>query len=241
MMDQVWDKFGCDNRKPDWDKIGKFYQHPVWILNGLFIEQHDLSMQHRHAISDWIKLNQKKYSIQKIVDYGGGFGTLAKLIAKKDSRLQIDILEPYPLDFAKKNVINSPNVRFVNSLNSSYDCLISTDVLEHVSNPLRTFSEMISCVRLQGFLVIANNFFPVIKCHLPNTFHLRFTFRVFAHILGLRYIRPCYGSHASIYQKISDKPPNWRKIRLIEKISIFLFPFLKLMHLIYKNIKAIFK
>jgi len=99
-----------------WDKIDRFHQHPVWKLNGLFIEQHALSVQHRHAISDWICLSQVKFGINKIVDYGGGFGTLAKLIGQKDSGMQIDILEQYPIEYAKTATVSYPNIRFVKSL-----------------------------------------------------------------------------------------------------------------------------
>jgi len=34
-MDLIWDDYECDNKKLDWEKIGKFYSHPVWLLNGL--------------------------------------------------------------------------------------------------------------------------------------------------------------------------------------------------------------
>ena len=44
LMDEVWDLCGCDNRKLDWKNVRKFYSHPVWLLNGLFIEQHELSI-----------------------------------------------------------------------------------------------------------------------------------------------------------------------------------------------------
>jgi len=37
-MDLVWDDYGCDNKNLNWENIGKFYSHPVWLLNGLFIE-----------------------------------------------------------------------------------------------------------------------------------------------------------------------------------------------------------
>ncbi|NKQ38651.1 MAG: hypothetical protein HF967_04130, partial [Methanosarcinales archaeon] len=53
-MDRVWDNIGCDNLNLNCDKINQFYAHPIWLLNGLFIEQHELSMQHRDTISDWI-------------------------------------------------------------------------------------------------------------------------------------------------------------------------------------------
>ena len=68
LVDLIWDDYGCDNKNLDWQKIGQFYSHPVWLLNGLFIEQHDISMGHRHAISDWIVTNNFK----DVVDYGGG-------------------------------------------------------------------------------------------------------------------------------------------------------------------------
>ena len=90
LMDLVWDDFGCNNKDLDWERIAKFYSHPVWLLNGLFIEQHDVSMGHRHAISDWIVTKDFK----SILDYGGGFGTLARLIAQKEPQLQVYIYEP---------------------------------------------------------------------------------------------------------------------------------------------------
>jgi len=82
LMDLIWDHYKCDNQDLDWEKIGAFYSHPVWLLNGLFIEQHDVSMGHRHAISDWI-VNHK---FKNVVDFGGGFGTLARLIAQKGKK-----------------------------------------------------------------------------------------------------------------------------------------------------------
>ncbi|WP_019504095.1 hypothetical protein [Pleurocapsa sp. PCC 7319] len=59
MLDDVWDQLECDNNQLNWDKIGLFYSHPVWLLNGLFAEQDALSMQNRRAISDWIDLQKE--------------------------------------------------------------------------------------------------------------------------------------------------------------------------------------
>ncbi|CAB1067896.1 hypothetical protein D1AOALGA4SA_163 [Olavius algarvensis Delta 1 endosymbiont] len=240
LMDKVWDNIGCDNINPDRNKIDRFYRHPVWKLNSIFIEQHDLSMQHRHAISDWICLNRIEFEIHKVVDYGGGFGTLAKLIAQKDPELQIEILEPYPNDYAKTSTVGYPNIRFIDSLNTGYDCLVSTDVLEHVYDPLRTFAEMIDGVRPKGYIIIANNFYPVIKCHLPGNFHLRYTFRIFARLMGLKYMGWCHGSHAGIYQKVSDATTNRKRLKRAQSISIMLFPHLERAHLVYKLIKKAF-
>ena len=215
MMDDVWDQLGCDNKNLNWEKISTFYNHPVWILNGLFIEQHELSMQHRKSISNWININSER--IKYVVDYGGGMGTIAKLIAESNPSLSIDIYEPYPSQVAIKKLEKYSNINFVDEFKKcKYDCLVSTDVLEHVADPLSIFAQMINSVRLDGYLIIANCFYPVMKCHLPRTFHLRFTFKIFAKLMGLKLIRACQESHATVYVKEKEKSLNWRQIRLIE-------------------------
>ena len=54
LMDKIWDEYNCDNINLDWNKIKQFYAHPVWLLNGLYIEQDEISMRHRGLISDWV-------------------------------------------------------------------------------------------------------------------------------------------------------------------------------------------
>jgi len=224
LMDYVWNEFGCDNNKLDWNKIGQFYSHPVWLLNGLFIEQDPLSMQHRYAISDWIANNP---SVRKILDYGGGFGTLARLIADKKPSLLVDIYEPHPSDYSRQKISNYSQIQFISKIKDRYDALVSTDVLEHVPDPLKTFEEMISSVKNDEYLIIANNFFPIIKCHLPQTFHLRYTFNGFAKLMGLEVVGPLERSHATIFRKNSNKSVNWRVVRLLEKVSKCLFPLIE--------------
>jgi 2-polyprenyl-6-hydroxyphenyl methylase/3-demethylubiquinone-9 3-methyltransferase len=235
LMDGVWDKLGCNNKKLDWSNINKFYSHPVWLLNGFFIEQDPLSIQHRHAISDWIADNP---SIRKILDYGGGFGTLARLIADKKPSLLVDIYEPHPSDYSKQKISNYPQIQFISNIKNKYDVLVSTDVLEHVPDPLKTFEKMILSVKDDGYLIIANNFFPVIKCHLPSNFHLRYTFDIFTRFLGLRKIGICQGSHATIYMKIPEKITDSRVLKIMESISQKIFPFMELVYPVYKHLKG---
>lgn len=111
-MDRVWGYAGCDNLHPDDDKLNRFYAHPVWLFNGLWIESHQLSMQHRHAISDYIV----KQGFRKVLDYGGGFGTLARLIANKESSICIDIFEPYPSQYALDITKSFANINFINKI-----------------------------------------------------------------------------------------------------------------------------
>lgn len=224
LMDMVWDEYGCNNKKLNSDNIDNFYSHLIWLLHGLFIEQHALSMQHRNAISDWIADNP---SISKVLDYGGGFGTLARLIADRNPSLLVDIYEPHPFDYSKQKISKYPQIQFISNIKEKYDVLVSTDVLEHVPDPLKTFEKMILSVMDDGYLIIANNFFPVIKCHLPQTFHLRYTFNVFAKLMGLVLVEPLKGSHATIFAKRNDKSVNWPVVRLSEKISKGLFPLIE--------------
>ena len=233
LMDLIWDELGCDNKNLDWEKIGKFYSHPVWLLNGLFIEQHDISMKHRHAISDWIV----KHNFKNVVDFGGGFGTLGRLIAEKNKNIKVYIFEPYPSEFGLKRAADFENIQFINKLESNYDCLVSIDVLEHLPDPLGEFDKMIKSVKKDGYLVIANCFAPVIKCHLPQTFHLRYTFDMFARMMGLEVIGHLEGSHAIIYKKIREKKQNWKKIRFYEKLSKITFPIIEFLKTILKTVK----
>jgi SAM-dependent methyltransferase len=228
LMDKVWDKMGCNNKDLDPEKLSQFYSHPVWLLNGLFIETDALSMQHRNSICAWLVREERSFSFRKLLDYGGGFATLGRLLAAKSPGMYIDILEPHPTEFAKQKVSGFQNLNFVDKPLPEYDALVSIDVLEHVPDPLKTFSEMVKLVRVGGVLIIANCFYPYIKCHLPDAFHLRYTFSFFAKCFGLVKLGPCRGSHAIIYVKRKELQPHWDSLRSYEKISKALFSCLNL-------------
>jgi SAM-dependent methyltransferase len=106
----------------------------------------------------------------------------------------------------------------------SADVLVSTDVLEHVPDPLHLLAKMVDAVKPGGHLLIANCFYPVILCHLPCTFHLRYSFDTFCQALGLEVLGPCEGSHATIYRRTSVVVPDWPRLRLMERRSQRQFP-----------------
>lgn len=235
LMDLIWDDYKCDNKNLNWEHIGAFYSHPVWLLNGLFIEQHEVSMRHRNAISDWVVKN----NFTNVVDYGGGFGTLARLIAQKNTNISMSIYEPHPSEFGLKRAAEFDNINIIKKLDSNYDCLISTDVLEHIPNPLNDFNNMIKSVKVGGFLVIANCFIPVIKCHLPQTFHLKYTFNQFAKMMGLEVVGILEGSHATIFRKLNNDEVDMSKIRFYEKLSKATFPVVETLKPILRPIKRL--
>lgn len=51
IMNKVWDDMGLDNKNYNLEQLSKYYSHPVWFLNGLFIETDEISMNHRKSIA----------------------------------------------------------------------------------------------------------------------------------------------------------------------------------------------
>jgi SAM-dependent methyltransferase len=220
LMDQAWERHGCDSLAPSSENLASFYSDPVWLLYGMFIEQDATSMGHREAITHAIA----QLGPESVVDFGGGFGTLARLLAAALPQAQISICEPYPPRHGMESCKAFRNIHFVPKLTTqSVDVLVSTDVLEHVSDPLALFAVMVDAVRPGGHLLIANCFKPVIRCHLPCTFHFRYSFTAFCEALGLQVIGPCEGSHATIYRRAPALKPDWAHLRAMERRSQSLF------------------
>ncbi|MBM9614404.1 methyltransferase domain-containing protein [Desulfobulbus rhabdoformis] len=180
LMDEVWDDLGCDSQVMD-ERVTAFYQHPVWLLNGLFIEQHDLSLENRRNFVSWVAAQNPK----RVADYGGGYGTLARMIGVTCPGAEVEVIEPHPHPAAIKCAAATENVRYQTELTGEYDVLIATDVFEHVLDPLSLVEATAHHLRLNGRYLIANCFWPVIKCHLPQTFHFRYSWDSTLAAMGL--------------------------------------------------------
>ncbi len=190
-MDTIWDEYGCDNSKPHQKKIAQFYTHPVWLLNGLFIEHHALSMQHRRDVSNWVASR----SVRRIAEFGGGYGTLARLIATQCPSVEIEIVEPFPHPLAIKRSKQFTNLRYTRELAGMFDLIIAMDVFEHVEDPLGLIRKTAVHLRPGGLYLTANCFRPVIKCHLPRTFHFERSWPAVMRALGMVYVEDVvYGS-----------------------------------------------
>jgi len=98
IMDRVWDDMGLDNKTYNEKELNRYYSHPIWFLNGLWIETDPVSMKHRKGMARYVKGDNPK-----VLDYGGGFGTLAKIIVSYCPGADIEIYEPHALNFARNN------------------------------------------------------------------------------------------------------------------------------------------
>jgi hypothetical protein len=180
LMDEQWVALGCDPNQLD-DRVMTFYRHPVWLLNGLFIEQDTQSLENRYMFTDWIK----NLSPRLVADFGGGFGSLARFVGKALSSADIEVVEPHPHPGAIAEVEGTPNVHFVTELSGKYDVIIATDVFEHVSDPLALAAQTAAHLHIGGQYLIANCFRPVILCHLPQSYHFHYAWDRAMSVMGL--------------------------------------------------------
>jgi len=221
ISDQVWDDMGLNNRDYNLDQLGKYYSHPVFFLCGLFTEFDQDSMSHRKSIAGFFK--NKKNII--ILDYGGGFGTLAKEIVKITPSSKIDVYEPYASKYAYDNIQNFKNIRFVNNLKEDYyDILVNTDVLEHVENPIESIAIYNKCLKKDGILISHWNFTPCNKCHLPKHFHFRYSFNGIVPLLGFSK-EITNKRHGHYFKKIRNvNVEDLNKAYKREKFSKLIYP-----------------
>jgi hypothetical protein len=183
LMDEPWVELACDPLILD-ERVTKYYQHPVWLLNGLFVERHEPSLENRRRFAQWV-VDQKP---KRIADFGGGFGGLARIIGEALPDVQVEVIEPHPHPAAIALAAGTPNVRFVPALSGEYDILIATDVFEHVLDPVGLAAETASYLRIGGQYLIANCFAPVILCHLPQLFHFNTSWDAVMQAMGLEVV-----------------------------------------------------
>jgi SAM-dependent methyltransferase len=232
-MDLAWDELGLDPTDPDPAALAAFYRHPVWAVNGVFTETDPVSIGHRLAIVRRLAWENPV----RVLDYGGGFGTLARMYAAGVPRAAVDVFEPYPALMALERAAAYPNLHYIDRLNKSYAAVVALDVLEHLLDPLAALVELRDALAPGGLLILANNFYPVIRCHLPGTFYLRYSFDWFARALGLRRIDCIPGSPAVAYRLIRCAPAYWGQLRRMERSARRVYPLLRQLHRVYRFVR----
>lgn len=179
LMDLAWATTKADPCNPK--SMADFYSHPVWTLNGIFTETHEESIYNREVFAERISRTQPA----RIADYGGGFGVLARLLAKRLPETSIEIVEPFPSELAISLCQEFANIHFVSQLSGVYDVITALDVLEHIPNPLDLVYSFTQYTHKYSYIMLANCFYPVIKCHLSSTFYLRDYFDFLVKKMGL--------------------------------------------------------
>lgn len=232
-MDRVWDVLKLNNKVAlEKQRISDFYSHPVWVLNGVFSAVDPVSVKHRESIAAFIR----GINVKRVADYGGGFGELALKVHDVAPDVKIDIVEPYISKLGKARLEGHAKIDLLDNLEQHYDCVIAQDVLEHVEYPLSLTKKLVNSTKLGGYLIFANCFCPVIKCHLPSTFYLRHTFKLVVKGMGLKFDGRVDGvPHALVFKKVGKIDDN--KLTLLTLFSKLIGPFLNLIAHIFSVIK----
>ena len=227
LMDEIWQDLECNPEIIDL-RIDKYYSHPVWLLNGLFAEQHEQSLINRRGFAEWVCAQKP----ERVADYGGGFGTLARMIGEICPNTEVHIIEPYPHQLAIERVKNFKNVSYKKALEGKYDILIATDIFEHVVDPLALVAETGKSLKLGGKYLIANCFYPVILCHLPQCFHFRYTWHRAMEKMGLQIDKNILYGAVFLYKNNLDL----KAARKIELRSQKLWKLIKNLHRYFQRI-----
>ena len=100
-------------------------------------------------------------NITNMLDYGGGAGTLSILFSELGYDVTYADLPGKTFDFAKWRFSNRslkiPLINLKKEEISSYDCIICTEVFEHLVNPLSLLKKFKSNLKKNQFLVISES------------------------------------------------------------------------------------
>ncbi len=111
-------------------------------------------------------------SARTVLDVGCGRAWIAKeLINNKDFICSLDIsytnpahaLELYPSDNHSAVVADALALPF---RDNSFDCIVSSEVIEHIEEPERFITELFRCLKPNGKLIITTPYKEVIQYHL---------------------------------------------------------------------------
>jgi 2-polyprenyl-3-methyl-5-hydroxy-6-metoxy-1,4-benzoquinol methylase len=214
-MDAEWQRVGASFEPDGEAALAEFYRLPIWLLTGIFTEVDATSVFHRERIADFIA----KLKPTRVVDFGGGFGALARRIASRIPDSKVTVVDPYVHPLARHMAERFPNLNMTDGMHEETDLIVAEDVLEHVTDPVGLTARLAAHILPGGHLIAANCFKPVIACHYPGAFHLDLTFRHVVAPLGLRYLGRVPGAgHAQVFRR-DGRPPDLLAARTREALS----------------------
>lgn len=221
ILDRVWDELlEKSPNKSDLDKfLYEYYQHPVWLINAAFCESDEATINDRLAAVRLIEHIQPS----KILDFGGGIGTVSRLCSTQISSAEvIDLVDITEFRHTiKKYLGDFPKIRVLEKPSPLYDAVISTEVLEHLIDPVETVVQINGLLRVGGAFAASWSLAPLIKCHLPQNFHLQKLMFWIIRSLGFGFYGfERRGSTVFSFVKHSEVTPTMlRKARWLELFS----------------------
>jgi len=173
ILDQAWEELSSKNsRNLNLSNfLREYYQHPVWLINAAFSESDQATINDRLAAVRLITHVQPR----KILDFGGGIGTVSRLCATYIPQVEvIDLVDITEFRQTIQHYLSDfPQIRILEQPDPLYDAIISTEVLEHLIDPIGAIVEINRLLRVGGTFAASWSFAPCIKCHLQQNFNLQ--------------------------------------------------------------------
>jgi len=155
---EEWKKFNPDITNEE--EINNFYSKTDAYVFELMAANHIIQTLYSYFI---LTEKLKKLKVKKIIDYGAGAGTLCILFKKLGYDIDYADLPGKLSDFAKwrfeKRNIEIPMIDMAQKPidEESYDCIISTEVIEHVVNPIKLLELFSQTLKGGGVLVVSES------------------------------------------------------------------------------------
>ncbi|MCB0197701.1 MAG: class I SAM-dependent methyltransferase [Anaerolineae bacterium] len=234
LLDQAWDELRLKNTYPVGSEafLHHYYQHPIWLINATFCESYEATINDRLAAVRLVT----HVNPRKILDFGGGIGTVSRLCSHFIPQAEvIDLVDITEFRHTIKHYLaDYHNIRVLAASEGPYDAIISTEVLEHLTNPVETIIKINRLLRTGGAFSGSWSFMPVIKSHLPQNFHLHRTMPWIIRCLGFGFYGfERRGSMVFGFVKHSNVSPIMiKKARLLEKVARLPIPIEKILLLL---------
>lgn len=189
ILDRVWDDLGTD--AGDSASLESYYSHPIWLFNGLVVEHDPACRAEKYATVELAR----SVSPRRILDFGGGTGSLLKITHERiEGAETLDLLEASPWHEAIANgLADYPKISIVREANGPYDVVFCTEVMEHLPDPFAALVEINWLLPIDGLLIATWSFFPMMKAHLAANFHLEILLHRIIFLLGFRLARRAGG------------------------------------------------
>ncbi|MDP3791008.1 MAG: class I SAM-dependent methyltransferase [Candidatus Omnitrophota bacterium] len=162
-------------------EIVQFYNdNPLYVFELTKANASKERLEFHGAVIAFLLKNYPASSHPKVLDFGSGVGSDAIKFSEKGHQVSFADIPGKTAKFAeyrfKKRNINACFVPITGealNLKEKYDIIICFDVLEHISNPIKTLSGLVKHLTDNGVIGIINcpndenGDHP---CHLPHTF-----------------------------------------------------------------------
>ncbi len=234
ILDQAWEELSSKNSHNLnlSNFLHEYYQHPVWLINGAFSESDQATINDRLAAVRLITHVQPR----KILDFGGGIGTVSRLCATYIPQVEvIDLVDITEFRQTIQHYLSDfPQIRILEQPDPLYDAIISTEVLEHLIDPIGAIVEINHLLRVGGAFAASWSFAPCIKCHLPQNFHLQKLMLWIIRSLGFGF----YGFErrgSTLYSFVKHSeitPAMLKKARILEFLARLPIPFNRVLFLL---------